>query len=84
MLVNRDELMTAMLNLLTNAQDAMPDGGQAFIDVENYMLQDKGIDVIGGGYQREIGLAWRHGVLRMVKASTLYPAHKAVGLTSVK
>ncbi|MDG4813200.1 PAS domain S-box protein [Hydrogenovibrio sp. 3SP14C1] len=47
-LVNRDELMTAMLNLLTNAQDAMPDGGQAFIDVENYMQEDKGIDVLGG------------------------------------
>ena len=47
-MVNRDELMTAMLNLLTNAKDAMPQGGSVFIDVENFMLEDKGIDVLGG------------------------------------
>lgn len=47
-MVNRDELMTAMLNLLTNAKDAMPHGGSVFIDVENFMLEDKGIDVLGG------------------------------------
>lgn len=47
-MVNRDELMTAMLNLLTNAKDAMPGGGSVFIDVENFMLEDKEFDVLGG------------------------------------
>ncbi|MDG6773820.1 PAS domain S-box protein [Thiomicrorhabdus sp. ZW0627] len=45
--VDVEELTSALINLATNAKDAMPDGGNIYITVENATIEDENLEFLG-------------------------------------
>ena len=50
--VDRSALQSALLNLMINARDAMPDGGRITFSDRNVVLGPDNLDVAGGDYVR--------------------------------
>ncbi|WP_373017447.1 PAS domain S-box protein [Thiomicrorhabdus sp.] len=45
--VDVEELTSALINLATNAKDAMPNGGNIYITVENATIEDENLEFLG-------------------------------------